>query len=129
MQTNGLAIHAASSVLKLNGRTYKLDFDLGALAAAERVYRRHFGQSATTYDIISEIFEAQTSAIMALAYGALCSAGEKLAWEHFAKDIFTFDNFDAIAEAVADAVGEMFGDGDEAAAEDDPKNASSRGAR
>ena len=129
MQTNGLAIRAASSVLELNGRTYKLDFDLGALAGAERVYRKHFGQSVTTYDIISEIFEAQTSAIMALAYGALCSAGEKLAWEHFAKDIFTFENFDAIAEAVADAVGEMFGDGDEAEAEEDPKNASSRGAR
>ena len=34
-----------------------------------------------------------------------------------------------LAEAVADAVGEMFGDSDEAAAEDDPKNASSRGER
>ena len=122
-----LAIRATSTVLEINGRTYKMDFDMAALAGAERVYRQRFGQQSDTFQIISELFEAQTSAIMALAYGALTSAGEKLAWEHFSKDMFTFENYDAIANAVADAVGEMFGEAEDAE-EDDAKNAPSRGA-
>ena len=120
------AIQTSHAVLDLNGKIYKMDFDLGALAGAERVYKQRFGQPSDTYQIISEIFEVQTSAIMALAYGALLSAGEKLSWEHYSKDIFTFENFDTIANAVADAVGEMFGEpGD--SDEDDEKNAPSRG--
>ena len=121
------AIRAASTVLAINGRSYKMDFDLGALAAAERVYRQRYGETRDTYAIIADVFEVQTSAIMALAYGALTSAGEKLAWEHFAKDIFTFDNFDAISEAVAEGVAEMFGEAGDAD-EGDEKNAPSRGA-
>lgn len=124
---NGMAIQTARTMVTLNGTAYRMDFDLGALAGAERVYKQKFGQPIDTYQIISEIFEAQTSAIMALAYGALLSAGEKLSWEHFSKDIFTFENFDTIANAVADAVGEMFGEPGEGD-EDDEKNAPSRGA-
>lgn len=122
------SIKTSHTMLDLNGKTYQMDFDLGALAGAERVYKQRFGQPCDTYQIISEIFEVQTSAIMALAYGAMISGGEKLSWENFSKNIFTFENFDAIANAVADAVGEMFGepgDGDE----DDEKNAYSRGAK
>lgn len=120
------AIQTTRAVVTLNGTTYRMDFDLGALAGAERVYKQRFGQSSDTYQIISDIFEVQTSAIMALAYGAMLSAGEKLSWEHFSKDLFTFENFDTIANAVADAVGEMFGSAEDAD-EDDPKNGSSRG--
>lgn len=120
------AIQTSRTMLTLNGTTYRMDFDLGALAGAERVYKQRFNQPSDTFQIITEIFEAQTSAIMALAYGAMLSAGEKLSWEHFSKDIFTFENFDTIANAVADAVGEMFGES-EHDGEGDEKNAHSRG--
>lgn len=122
------AIRAASVILNLDGRAFKMDFDLMALSVAEMVYRQHYEQQIDTFGVIQQIFAVQTSAIMAMAYGAMVSAGEKIAWEDFAKRIFSFANFDAIANTVADGVGLMFADPNEDADEDDPKNAPSRGA-
>lgn len=121
------SIRTTSAVIKINGTHYKMDFDLMALSVAEQVYSRQYGGTANTYLILAEIMQVQTSAIMALAYGAMISAGEKITWDEFAKGLFTFDNYDAISEAVADNVAAMLGDGDEGA-EGDEKNASSRGA-
>ena len=119
---------AATEMVRLGDKTWQMDFDMGALAMAEQVYRQRFGQTQTVYEIVEQIFEVQTSAIMALAYGALVSGGAKISWEQFAKEIFTFEHYDAIAGAVADGMGGMFGPDDGEAGEGDAKNGSSRGA-
>lgn len=117
----------ADTMLELDGKTYKMDFDMMALAKAEQVCEQRFFEQLDTMQILAGLVQNKTRAIMALAYGALTSAGEKVTWERFAKEMFTFDNFEAIASAVADGVAAMF-DADEEDPEASEKNADSRGA-
>lgn len=107
-------IREPQRVLKLNGRTYKLDFDMQALAFAEEVYLRQYGRGLNVAEIIEELTQAKLTAVMAFAYGALRSAGESVTWEHFTKEIFTYDHFDSVFELVSDAILGLFPESEEA---------------
>lgn len=122
-----ISLKSSDAMLEINGKTYKMDFDMMALAKAEQVCEQRFYEQLDTMQILAGLVQNKTRAIMALAYGALTSAGEKVTWEHFAKEMFTFDNFEAIAGAVADGVAAMFETG-EKESEASEKNAVSRGA-
>lgn len=117
----------ANALLDINGKVYRMDFDMMALAKAEQICEQRFYEQLDTMQILAGLVQNKTRAIMALAYGALTSAGEKITWEHFTKEMFTFDNFESIAGAVADGVAAMFDSGEEDA-EASEKNADSRGA-
>lgn len=121
-----ISLKTSDTLLEINGKTYKMDFDMMALAKAEQVCEQRFFEPLDTMQILAGLVQNKTRAIMALAYGALTSAGERVTWEHFAKELFTFENFGAIAGAVADGVAAMFETG-EKEPEASEKNADSRG--
>lgn len=116
-----------STVVELqDGSTRKMDFDMGALAQAEMVYEDRFGKSVGVDAIIAELIMGKARAMMAFAYGAMISAGEKVTWKDFCGCVWTFDNYEQLHAVVLGAVLRMMHSGStEGSAE---KNASSRGA-
>ena len=121
------AAKAQSIAVKLeDGKTYRMDFDMAALANAEGIFEDKFGKSVGVDAIIADLVQAKARAMMAFAYGAMLSAGEKITWEDFAKSVYTFENYNALADAVTTALLRMMRPEDgEGSAE---KNADSRGA-
>lgn len=102
-------IKSPARVIELNGATYRMDFDMEALAQAEQVYADHFGKpEANVNQIMTDLFAAKMSAVMAFCYGAMISAGEKVTWEDFSKRIFNFDNFVPVFKIVSAAIEGMF---------------------
>lgn len=119
---------AQSVIVELqDGKTYKMDFDMGALANAECVYEQRFGKLAGVNEIIADLVQAKAHAMMAVAYGAMISAGEKITWEHFCKSIYTFANYSRLTEMVTEAMVAMMRS-EEEPEEGGEKNAHSRGA-
>lgn len=121
------AAKAQSIAVKLeNGETYRMDFDMAALANAEGIFEDKFGKSVGVDAIIADLVQAKARAMMAFAYGAMLSAGEKITWEDFSKSVYTFENYNVLADAVTTALLRMMRPEDgEGSAE---KNADSRGA-
>jgi hypothetical protein len=124
-----MGMKARSAVIELqDGTVCRMDFDLGALAHAEGVYEEHFGRIAGIHDIIGELIQGRARALMAITYGAMLSAGEKLTWDDFGKKIYTFENYDRLSETISDEIAAMMrGGDDEEDEEGDSKNARSRG--
>lgn len=110
-----------------DGKRYKMDFDMGALANAECAYEQHFGKAVGVNAIIADLVQAKAHAIMAFAYGAMVSAGEAITWEHFCKSVYTFANYQKLTDAVTEALVLMMRS-DEEPEEGGEKNAHSRGA-
>ena len=120
---NSLEMRVNQRVLELDGKAWKLDFDMQALSYAEQVYLSEYGRDVNVSGIIAELTEAKLTAVMAFCYGAMRSAGERLTWEAFSKTVFTWEHFDKVFALVSDAILELFSGGEgEAAQEDDPKN-------
>lgn len=121
------AAKAQSIAVKLeNGETYRMDFDMAALANAEGIFEDKFGKSVGVDAIIADLVQAKARAMMAFAYGAMLSAGEKISWEDFSKSVYTFENYNVLADAVTTALLRMMRpEAGEGSAE---KNADSRGA-
>lgn len=115
-------------VVKLqDGKEYRMDFDMGALANAECAYEQHFGKAVSVNAIIADLVQAKAHAMMAFAYGAMLSAGEKITWEHFCKSVYTFENYQKLADVVSEGLTAMMRTDDEPE-EGEGKNAHSRGA-
>lgn len=93
----------------IGGKSRNLDFDHMMLASAEQAYEGIGGLAVSANGIISRAVAGQVSAIMALAYGALKSAGEKISWQLFAKEIFPKMDEDWWTETVSDGLLAMFG--------------------
>lgn len=123
---NDRGMMARNTIIKLqDGKSYRMDFDMGALANAEGIYESKFGKIVGVDVIIGELVSGMARATMAFAYAALISAGEKLTWEEFGKNIYTFENYNVIMDAVTEGLAAMMrSDGD---TEDDSKNGDSRG--
>ena len=123
---NDRGMMARNTIIKLqDGKSYRMDFDMGALANAEGIYESKFGKIVRVDVIIGELVSGMARATMAFAYAALISAGEKLTWEEFGKNIYTFENYNVLMDAVTEGLAAMMrSDGD---AEDDSKNGDSRG--
>ena len=124
---NDRGMMARNAIVKLqDGKSYRMDFDMGALANAEGIYESKFGKIVGVDVIIGELVSGMARATMAFAYAALISAGEKLTWEEFGKNIYTFENYNVLMDAVTEGLAAMMrSDGD---TEDDSKNGDSRGA-
>lgn len=105
---NSLELKTNARHININGTTYRMDFDMEALSQAEQVYCSQYGRDVNISNIIAELAQVKMSALMALAYGALVSAGNKIEWSEFSKKIFTFANFDHVFEVVEEAVRAMF---------------------
>lgn len=110
-----------------DGKNYKADFDMGALANAEMAYERYFGKKMGVNDIITELVGSGTRAMMSFMYGAMISAGEKITWEYFSKSMYTFANVQKLIGVAADGLTEMMRT-DEEPEGGDEKNVHSRGA-
>lgn len=123
---NDRGMMARNTIIKLqDGKSYRMDFDMGALANAEGIYESKFGKIVGVDVIIGELVSGMARATMAFAYAALISAGEKLTWEEFGKNIYTFENYNVLMDAVTEGLAAMMhSDGD---TEDDSKNGDSRG--
>lgn len=123
---NDRGMMARNTIIKLqDGKSYRMDFDMGALANAEGIYESKFGKIVGVDVIIGELVSGMARATMAFAYAALISAGEKLTWEEFGKNIYTFENYNVLMDAVTEGLAAMMrSDGD---TEDDSKNVDSRG--
>lgn len=106
-----------------NGKSYGMTFDLMALAEAEQAYKRQYGEQINVYGIISELTGGSLSALMAAAYGAMRSAGEKMSWDTFARHILPACDMDWWTETVSGGLVALFGSAaDDDAAEGDAKN-------
>ena len=123
---NDRGMMARNTIIKLqDGKSYRMDFDMGALANAEGIYESKFGKIVGVDVIIGELVYGMARATMAFAYAALISADEKLTWEEFGKNIYTFENYNVLMDAVTEGLAAMMrSDGD---TEDDSKNVDSRG--
>ena len=123
---NDRGMMARNTIIKLqDGKSYRMDFDMGALANAEGIYESKFGKIVGVDVIIGDLVSGMARATMAFAYAALISAGEKLTWEEFGKNIYTFENYNVLMDAVTEGLAAMMrSDGD---TEDDSKNVDSRG--
>ena len=122
---NSLSMHVPDRILKIGDKTYRLSFDMLALSHAEQVYLQAYGVHSNCGHIVAELSHGSATALMAMTYGAMRSAGEKMTWEQFAREIFTFEHFDAVYEVVSDALCEMLGlndQQDKKGAEDTAKN-------
>ena len=95
-----------------NGKNYGMTFDLMALAEAEQAYKRQYGEQLNVYGIIAELTTGSFSALMAAAYGAMRSAGEKMSWDTFAKHIFPAIDIDWWTETVSEGLVTLFGNTD-----------------
>ncbi len=93
----------------IGGKPRNMDFDHMMLAAAEQAYEGIGGVVLGANGIISRAVAGQMSAIMALAYGALKSAGEKISWHLFVKEIFPKMDEDWWTETVSDGLLAMLG--------------------
>lgn len=124
-----LGMQARSAVIELqDGTKCRMDFDLGALAHAEGVYEDHFGRIAGIHEIIGELVQGRARALMAITYGAMLSAGEKITWDDFGKKIYTFENYDRLSEVISTEIAAMMrGSDDDDDEAGDSKNAHSRG--
>lgn len=105
---NSLNIKTNARMIKIDGKAYRMDFDMEALSQAEQVYFSHYGRNVNISEIIRELEEVKMSAVMALAYGALISAGNVIEWRTFSKEIFSFANFDTVFDEVSEAMRAMF---------------------
>lgn len=106
-----------------NGKNYGMTFDLMALAEAEQAYKRQYGEQINAYGIIAELTGGSLSALMAAAYGAMRSAGEKMAWDTFARHVFPARDVDWWTETVSGGLVSLFGgSADDDAAEGGAKN-------
>lgn len=111
-----------------DGKKYRMDFDMGALANAECIYEQRFGKSAGVDVIIRDLIQGKAHAVMAFAYGAMISAEEKVTWKQFCESIFTFANYQKLTDVVSEALTGMMKTEEDAPEEGDEKNARSRGA-
>ena len=119
---------AQSLVMELQGgRKVRMDFDMGALAYTEGVFEDRFGKPVGVDAIIGDLVQGKSRAMMAFAYGAMMSAGEKLTWEDFCKSVWTFANYKRLSDAVIGALVRMVHADDDAEGSAE-KNADSRGA-
>lgn len=103
------AMRVNPRMVKIGEKTYRMEFDMQALSIAERVYMDHYHVRSNVGHVLAELSQGSLAALMALSYGALVSGGEKMAWETFAKDVFTWEYFDSLYEQVEKAVCEMMG--------------------
>ncbi len=99
--------------MDIGGKPRNMDFDHMMMAAAEQAYEGIGGAVVSANAIISRAVAGQVGAIMALAYGALKSAGEKISWQLFAKEIFPKMDEDWWTETVSDGLLAMFGSTEE----------------
>lgn len=113
-----------------DGTVRRMDFDLGMLAAAETIYETRLGRSVNASAIVMELIGRKARAVMAVCYGAMESAGEKITWEDFSKAVYTWENYDALCEAAIEGMTGMMRGGRSAdRGEGGEKNAPSRGGR
>lgn len=102
-----LDLRSNSKTIEIGGKTYRLDFDMLAMSHAEAVYARQFGIAANVQVIMGDMFGQKSTAVMALAYGALTSAGNKIAWDTFAKGLYTWTTLEKWNEIVVRGVADM----------------------
>lgn len=121
---NSLAMHTNSQIVTIKGKEYRMDFDPQALSIAEQIYLTRFEREVNVGVIIAELFSAKLAAVMAFAYGAMRSAGEKISWEQFSKELFTFGDYDPVFDATLSGIEALMPDVDDKneTGETDPKN-------
>lgn len=121
-----MGLKAQTKVLTLNGRNYRMTFDMAALAYAENVYEDYFHKPTNVSEIIADLVLGKQRAVMAIGYAAMQSAGENVTFEEFTKEVYNFENAAEYQQTVTDALLKMMKVGD-GTGEDDGKKASSRG--
>lgn len=102
-----LELRSNSQVITIGGKAYKLDFDMLTMSHAEAVYASQFGMNANVQIIMADAIYQKSVAVMAMGYGALCSAGYKISWKTFAKDMYTWQTLEAWNDVVADGIAGM----------------------
>lgn len=113
-----------------DGSVRRMDFDMGMLAAAETVYETRFGRSVNASAVIMELIDRKARAVMAICYGAMESAGEKITWDEYTKGVYTWDNYNSLCDTALEGVlGMMRGAQSTPESEGGEKNAPSRGGR
>ena len=105
-----LELRSNSQVITIGDKAYKLDFDMLTMSHAEAVYASQFGMNANVQIILADLFTQKSTAVMALAYGALCSAGYKIAWNTFSKNMYTWQTLEDWNVVVAQGVADMMPD-------------------
>ena len=76
--------------LELDGVTYPLAFDNGAMRVAEDVYEIQYRRSLNFAEIVKQLAAGKLGAVMAVLYGALLSGvkdttGEPMTWDEFSE--------------------------------------------
>lgn len=116
---NSLQLRSARRTIRIADKEYTLDFDMLTLSQAEVIYATKYGmKGANVQQIFSDLFEQSTAAVMALGYAALTSAGSKISWEVYAKELFTWESEADWNTAVCEGIADMLPEPDPAASED-----------
>ena len=93
----------------MDGTVYQLRFDLNCFRIAEDIYADEYQKEKNFAEIALELTRGRLSAIMAVFYAAIRSAGNALSWQAFCGTFKLTDIpgvKDALIQAVADALPE-----------------------
>lgn len=120
---SSIHMQATPHEVTLGKKTYPLLFDMAAFAAAEQVYCTEYQRTVNCGQIITEMLEGLTSALMALAYGALRSGGLQTTYRDFAQKVMVYGQYDALCDTVERALIQAMGvDQAQGSADGDEKN-------
>jgi len=122
METS-MNMRATPHEAELGGKRYQLLFDMAAFACAEQVYYMEYGRKCNCGEIIIDMLDGLTSALMALTYGALRSGGAGMSYRQFAQEIMTYTQYDALFDVAEKALIQAMGVEDtKEQAQEDAKN-------
>lgn len=119
---NSLGMQAIPHEVELGDKKYTILFDMRAYAETEQVYYLQYGRRCNCGEIILDMLNGMTSALLALTYGALRSGGAKMQYTTFAQDIVKRKDSGSLFEVVERALIDSMGLEDAADATGDEKN-------
>lgn len=119
---SSIQMRSVPHVVEFKGKKHTLLFDMAAFAMAEQTYYLEYGRTCNCGEIIVEMLDGMTSALLALTYGALRSGGGKMTYNAFVNEVFTYDQYDLLMDVVEKAIVQAMGVEDAPAVTGDEKN-------
>lgn len=119
---SSIQMRAVPHAVELKGKKYTLLFDMAAFAMAEQTYYLEYGRKCNCGEIIVEMLDGMTSALLALTYGALRSGGEKISYNAFVNEVFTYGQYDMLMDVVEKALYQAMGAEDAPETDGEAKN-------
>ena len=102
-ELRGRDVHAPVEFVVLNGVQYKTVYNNRTARIAEDVYEQQYGKDVGYGQILQDVARGKYSAVMAMFYASIISAGTDMSWDEF-DAAFNLDSIPGVREIIAGAV-------------------------